>query len=801
MTPARATLGWKECAIGGLVIFGLLLLAYAPALHGDFLWDDAAHVTRLDLRSWDGLRRIWTDVHATQQYYPVLHSAFWVEHRLWGDSRLAYHLVNLFWHALAAVLLAVGLRRICVSDLSGQTAEAAGNAMTANAWIPPRGIEWIAALLFALHPMEAETVAWISEQKNTLSLVFYLGAGLAYWRFIERRRTADYAIGAILFVLALGAKSVTATLPAALLVVLWWRQGKLAWWRDVLPLVPWFAVAIVSGLFTAWVERTLIGADGADFSLSFVQRVLLAARVIWFYIGKLLWPAHLAFFYEHWDVRSAGLGVWFGLFAAIAVTVGFWALRKRTRGPLAGWLLFVGSLFPALGFFNVFPFRFSYVADHFQYLPSIYFIAWVVLGAGCLWAQNRPKSHWIIGAAGAAVGAVLFMLSHTESAFYRNDETLSRATIRETPSSWMAHAILANSLAKHGGDEAEAIAEYRTTIQLNPRYPDAHLGLANLLLHTPATHEEAMREYERAIELRPIYAEAHSNLGLQLMKIPQRRAEAISHLGQALAIRPELPEAQLNFADAIAPDPRLFPEALKHYHEAIRLRDHFALAHAHLGRALLQTGDRARVPEAITELREAIREDPRLAEAHYFLAGALSRSPKGGAEAVSEYRAALALQPDAGWIHFDLANLLAFAPGREAEAIAEYRDALRADPRFAEAHGNLANLLARTPGHADEAITEAEAALKLDPKLAFVHFNLALLLADRPGDEAAAVEHAEAAVQLQPRNAQALDGLGLVFAKQNRLEDAQRAWEKALQVDPGDQNARANLERLRGTAE
>src|SRR3569833_2853172 len=163
MAQARATPSWKECAIGGLVIFGLLVLAYTPALHGDFLWDDPGHVTRADLRSWQGLCRIWTDVRATQQYYPVLHSTFWIEHRLWGDNRFAYHVINLFWHAFASVLIAVGLRKVFVfgSPLQAEGSSAEGFS---RGWTPPRGTEWIAALLFALHPMGAETVAWISEQ-------------------------------------------------------------------------------------------------------------------------------------------------------------------------------------------------------------------------------------------------------------------------------------------------------------------------------------------------------------------------------------------------------------------------------------------------------------------------------------------------------------------------------------------------------------------------------------------------------------------------------------------------------------
>ena len=719
MPPARATLSWREGAIGGLIIFGLLLLAYSPALRGSFLWDDPAHVTRADLRSLDGLRRIWTDVRATQQYYPVLHTAFWIEHRIWGDYTIAYHLVNLFWHALAAVLLAAGIRRVHADtgtadsawkrpDLTARegsthhnreglaaAASAYSNIQYAPGTISVRGLAWGAALLFALHPMSVESVAWISEQKNTLSLVFYLAAALLYWRFIERRRVLDYVFALVIFLLALGSKSVTATLPAAILVVLWWRHGELSGKRDVVPLLPWFMVAIASGLFTAWVERTVIGAEGGDFSLSLLQRGGLAARVICFYTGKLLWPAHLSFFYERWEIRADFLA-WLRLLAVIAVTVAFWALRKRTRGVLAGWLLFVGSLFPALGFFNVFPFRFSYVADHFQYLPSLYFLAWIVFGAAWLAGEFRLNTPRIFGGAGAAVLALLLTLARAQSTLYRNNEILFRATIRATPSSWMGHGILASTLAKQSDHEAEAIAEYRTTIDLNSRYPDAHLGLANLLVRAPATHDEAMREYERALELRPNYAEAHSNLGLQLMKIPPRRAEAVAHFEKALAIRPDLPEAHMNLADALASDPRHRSEAIGHYREALRLRHPYALVHAHLGRALLQTGEGSRVREAVEELREAIREDPSLAEAHYYLAGALIQSPSGGAEAL---------------------------------------------------------------------------------------------------------EHAEAAVRLQPGNVQVLDGLGIVYARQNRFEEARDTWQKALQLDPQDRMARANLDRLRDTSE
>ena len=224
------------------------LLAYQPAWHGGVLWDDDAHITAPALQSTEGLRRIWFDIGATQQYYPLAHSAFWVIHRLSGDNTLGYHLTNIFLHASSALLIALILRRLKVP-----------------------GAE-LAAALFALHPVHVESVAWITELKNTLSGVLYLSAALVYLTFDERRRWSRYALALGLFALALLSKTVTASLPAALLIVIWWQRGRIDWRRDVTPLAPFFVLGLASGLTTAWVERTFIGAHGAEFQFTFVER-------------------------------------------------------------------------------------------------------------------------------------------------------------------------------------------------------------------------------------------------------------------------------------------------------------------------------------------------------------------------------------------------------------------------------------------------------------------------------------------------------------------------------------------------
>ncbi|HEU4382198.1 MAG TPA: tetratricopeptide repeat protein [Anaeromyxobacteraceae bacterium] len=216
-------------------LLAAVALAYQPAWNGGLLWDDAAHLTRAELRSWEGLRRIWLEPGATQQYYPLLHSAFWLEHRLFGDAPAGYHVVNLILHVAAAALAGLALTRLQVPGA------------------------FLAAAIFALHPVQVESVAWISEQKNTLSTALYLGAALAWLRFEETRRARAWAASLSLFALALSSKAVAATLPAALLLVHWWKRGPPSWRRDVLPLFPFLVLGAAAGSVTAWVEHNNLG--------------------------------------------------------------------------------------------------------------------------------------------------------------------------------------------------------------------------------------------------------------------------------------------------------------------------------------------------------------------------------------------------------------------------------------------------------------------------------------------------------------------------------------------------------------
>ncbi|WP_052300277.1 tetratricopeptide repeat protein [Opitutus terrae] len=766
----------------------LVLLCYWPVLHGALLWDDPAHVTRADLRSASGLWRIWAELGATQQYYPVLHSAFWLEHRLWGDATLGYHLLNVLLHATSCCLLALLLR--CLWDANWRPA---GGASGPRATVPA-GTEWIVALIFAVHPVCTESVAWISEQKNTLSLCLYLLAAMAYVRFIEQRQWRAYALASGLFLLAIGTKTVTATLPAALLVVLWWKQGRLAWRRDVVPLLPWFGAGLVAGLFTAWVERKLIGAEGAAFELSLVERVLLAGRVVWFYVGKLVWPADLAFFYPRWNVSAAALG-WLGyLGAALAVTVGLWLNRRRTPGLLAGWLLFGGSLFPALGFFNVYPFAFSYVADHFQYHAGVSFLATTIAALAVLsrrLAAWGPKAGALL-----AAGVILLFSLHTarESRLYVNDETLFNATLARTPDCWIAHQILGVTYGKMPGRSADAIRHYEAVIRLNPEHPDAYHGLGVEFAKQPGRRDEVIQLYRKSIELRPTFIEAHNNLGVELSMDPATFAEAVAHFETVLELRPGHPNAHVNLAQTLARMPGRRDDAIRHYETALQLRPDDVRAHNGLAYLLAQIP--GRLPEAIAHGEAAVAASPRDPQAHYQLANALAVRPEGAAEAIRHYEIALELEPQLAPAHYGLANTLVHLPGRSAEAVTHYERALALDPGFLEAHINLANLLTSIEPRREEAIAHYEAALRLNPNLPWVHHNLALVLAQDPAQARAAMQHCEEALRLNPDYLDAMNSLGILYAQQGDTAQARAVWQRALQKDPAFAPARQNLQLL-----
>ncbi len=614
-------------------------VAYWPALQGGFVWDDDGHVTRPDLRSLHGLARIWFEPGATQQYYPVLHSAFWVEHRLWGDSPLGYHLANVLLHLAACALLYRLLRRLAVPGA------------------------FLGAAVFALHPVCVESVAWISEQKNTLSTVFYLGAALAYLRFDEKRRPGSYAGATCLFLLAIFSKSVTASLPAAILVVIWWKRGRISLKDDVRPLIPWFCLSAAAAAVTPWVENRFVGAHGTAFSLGVAERCLVAGRALWFYLGKLLWPSDLVFIYPRWTVDAHDAWQYTGCAGAVLAFAALYLARRRTRGPFASALLFAGALFPALGFVNVYPFVFSYVADHFQYLAAAALIP--ALCAGLTLGANRvlSGSRMAAVAGAAALLAVLAVLTWRQSGKYRDLETFYRSILEGNPASWLAHDNLGVVLVRRGQLD-EAVGHYKEAIRLNPDYPEAYNNYGNVLAQTKHW-SQAADAYAGALRARPSFAGAEINWGNAMNDAGQFR-EAEVHFRKVLSQGRDDSAAHYGLANALANSGRL-PEAVSEYQATLRVQPDSPEAHANLGLALVSEG---RPQEALAQIAEAIRLRPGYSEAHAYYGLALSESGRL-TDAVVEYRAALAINPSNVDVHYQLGTTLRKL-GRFSEAAAEF---------------------------------------------------------------------------------------------------------------------------------
>ncbi len=610
----------------------LVLAAYIPAMRGGFIWDDDEYVTEnMNLRSPEGLRNIWLRPRSIPQYYPLVHTAFWIEYHVWGLNPAGYHVVNILLHAGNAALLWLILRMLAVPGA------------------------FLAAAVFALHPVQVESVAWITERKNVMSGLFCLASAAAYlrWRsagWSERSRPPGergrtwYALSLALFAAALLSKTTAAMMPPAILVVLWWRRGRLEW-KDVASLAPMAAAGAAMGLLTVKLELYHVGAAGEDWSLSLPERFMVAGRAVWFYLGKLLWPADLSFIYPRW---TAGGWLSYLSLPALALAAAWLWVKRGTlgRGPLAALLFFVVVLFPALGFFNVFPMKYSFVADHFQYLASIGPLVAAAAGvAGLSGRLGVLRPGWEAGgflkkarcAAAVALVAVLAAMTWSRQAVYADQGALWRDTMTKNPGSWLAYlnmgSWLANqnrldeakplfdkALALNGreplirvamglyyvdkGKAGEAAAQFEEAVRLIPDKVRVHTNLGDLLFGR-GWLAEAEAHYREALRADPGSAAAHGKLGLALSGLG-RREEAMGHFRRAVEIEPGSAEARYNLGVALDQAGSL-PEAVRQYREAVRLSPGFSKAHNNLGIDLAREGDLA---AAVASFAEAARVDP-----------------------------------------------------------------------------------------------------------------------------------------------------------------------------------------------
>ena len=677
----------------------MTLIVYLPSVRGGFIWDDRLNVEdNQTLRTTEGLISTWTRLDENIHYYPLTYTSFWLEYRLWKLDTLGYHLVNVLLHATAGVLLWRVLAALAVPGA------------------------WTAAAVFCLHPVHVDSVAWITERKNLLSGAFYLGAMLAYLRYAlpDRRegKWGFYALAFGLFLAAMLCKTVACTFPAVVLLVLWWKRQRLAP-GDWLALIPFFAIGIGMGLLTIWVEMKYSGALGPDFDHTLVERLLIAGRALWFYAGKLLWPYPLMFNYPRWSIDA---GAWVQhLFpvAAICLAVALWLLRGRIgKSPLVAVLCFGGTLFPALGFFNVYFMRFSYVADHFQYLASAAWIALIVgLAAAALARAARLEWHKMVVV--AAVLLILGALTRGHAHSYRDEKTLWRDAIGKNPDAWMPHFNLANRLRIEEQFD-DAVIYYAQTIQIKPDYAQAYNDLGHALLKT-GRFDEAIERCRRALELDATICGAHNNIGIALLE-QGRSDDAIERFRAATECNHADPEGHFNLALALHRHGRP-EEALGHYRQCLSLQPDHAEAHYNLGLILQARSD----PEqALVHYLQAIQAQPNNAGAHHRAGLALLELGRGP-EAIRHFQEAIRLRP--GWpvALLELSRVLSSHPD----------EALRDPERAIELARSAAASTGQRSAVALEVLADAYAAAGRLPQAATTATR-ATELARAEGDEAAA---------------------------------------------------------------
>lgn len=481
----------RRIVLSVLALVFVITLSYAPAFRAGFIWDDDDHLTHNPaVAASGGLRLIWSSL-TISRYYPLTLTTFWVERHLWGLAPLPYHAANIALHALNTILLYALLRKLNV-----------------------RGA-WLAAALWGVHPVNVESVAWVTELKNTQSGFFFLSCLLCYLQYEERYESWWwFAAANVLFAAALLSKPSTVFLPVALLLYVWWQRGRQprsdrGWQReDFFRLSPFAGMAYLMSMLTIIEQQHLVQKEGpADWSLRLIDRFVVAGHALWFYAGKLLCPWNLAFVYPRWQIDANTVTAWLPWLAMLVIVVACWTLRRHlwAKAFTFGAGYYALALSPVLGFANVYYFRYSFVADHFAYLAGMGFIALVVAGFASV-VKQRPIQ---VLASVIALG-ILGMQTWVHCEVFHDNETLWLDTLQKNPTSALAHNNLGN-LYQHHGQLPLALDHLQEAARLAPGYAETHNNLGVVFAQSGRT-DEAIAQFSEAVRLRPSYSDARTNL-------------------------------------------------------------------------------------------------------------------------------------------------------------------------------------------------------------------------------------------------------------------------------------------------
>ncbi len=632
---------WLVPVLVALVTFA----AFLPALHNQFVnWDDDKNFLDNPYYrglGWSQLRWMWT-THLGH-YIPLTWMTFGLDYLLWGMNPLGYHLTNLLLHVANAVVFFFITRRLLTLALPSPSER--GHALAVSAAF--------AALVFAIHPLRVESVAWVTERRDILSGLFYLSAILIYLRACEReeRGRGWYWLSVAVFGCALLSKSMVVNLPVVLVILdvypLRRLGGAVGWWsaparRVYVEKIPFVLLAAVASAIALWAQLshdTMVSVV----QLSALGRLAVSVYGVSFYLWKTVAPVSLSPLYERGVVNPWATPFLLSYGLVVAITAIALAFRRRVPGLPAAWLAYVVILLPVLGLFQSGP---QIAADRYTYLAGL---GWALLTGAGLLSCWRIKRFLIPGCA-VCVVVGLGVLTWNQVQIWHDSERL-----------W-THVLAI--------DPQSSIAEN-------------NLGLVRADQKKPA---EAIEHYQRALQIRPEYAQAHYNLGVALAQ-QGKPAEAIEHYRQALRIKPDDALAHNNWGVELAQQGKL-AEAIEHFQEALRIKPDDALTHTNWGAALEQQG---KLAEAIDHYRRALQIEPDAVLAHNNW-GLLLDDQGKLAEAIEHYRQALQIKPDSAEAHTNWGAALA-QQGKLAEAIEHFRQALRINPDFAQARSKLLNAL------------------------------------------------------------------------------------------------------------
>ena len=622
----------------GIILVLAVIMAYQPVWYAGFIWDDDAHLTANPCIIGPlGLKEIWTTSAADT--CPLTFTTLWVEHALWGLAPLPYHLVNVLLHAACAVLL---WRVLLSLKIPGA---------------------WLGAALWAVHPVEVESVAWITETKNTQSGLFFLLSILFFVKWLRAKalskRTGDgwnYALTLVFAALAMASKSSTVILPVVLCLCAWWIEGR--WhWRNLARMIPVFLMSVAASAVSIWTVKLNAIDDHSQWIRSWPERLAGAGDAVWFYLGKLLWPHPLITIYPRWEIDANQWLSYLPLLAVIVALFILWLKRDSWSRPwFFAFAYFLVALLPVLGLVDHYILRYSLVFDHFQYLASMGPLA--LAGAGMVTLANFiiPEKSWLQSSLCAGLLLILGLLSWERSWAYENEETLWTDTLSKNPNCWIGYNNLGNALLQKGQVD-EAMGRYQRSLEINPDNAEAQYNLGNALLQK-GQMDQALAQFKKALEIKPNYVQAHDNLGI-VLATKGREDEGIAEYEKALEINPNYAEVRYNLGIALVKKGQV-DEAMAQYEKALEIDPNYVAARCNLGVVLAQKGQ---LDAAIAQFQKTLQINPDYVDAHNNLGTAFAQTGRMD-EAIAQFQKALRLDPDNGTAQNNLAQAQAMARQR-----------------------------------------------------------------------------------------------------------------------------------------